>query len=105
MATGGIGKSRLVEMLREGVASEGAPGIMLRCSPYYTQSALYPVIEHLQRVLDWRRDNTPAAKLDILERALSLAHIAFPVRTTWPHRLGSLPTTMKAPVNGVGQDS
>ena len=42
----------------------------VRCSPYHTNSALYPVIEHVQRVLQWQRDDTPAAKLDKLERTL-----------------------------------
>ncbi len=41
----GIGKSRLVEVLRERVEREGCTCITFRCSPYYQQSALYPVIE------------------------------------------------------------
>src|SRR5262249_56309789 len=45
----GIGKSRLVEALREHVRHEGATRIAFRCSPYYQNSALYPVIDHLQR--------------------------------------------------------
>jgi predicted ATPase/class 3 adenylate cyclase len=69
---GGIGKSRLVEVLRERVVSEGSPGIVLRCSPYHTHSALYPVITHLRRVLAWRRDETPATTLDTLERTLQV---------------------------------
>jgi class 3 adenylate cyclase/predicted ATPase len=67
---GGIGKSRLVEVLRQRAVSEGSPCLVLRCSPYHTHSALYPVIEHLQRVLAWCRDDTPAAKLDTLEHGL-----------------------------------
>jgi class 3 adenylate cyclase len=47
----GIGKSRLVRVLAERVADEGASQLTLRCSPYYTNSAFYPVIEHLQRLL------------------------------------------------------
>jgi class 3 adenylate cyclase/predicted ATPase len=66
----GIGKSRLVEVLRQRVVSAGSPRIVLRCSPYHTHSALYPVIEYLQHVLEWRRDETPAATLDTLERTL-----------------------------------
>src|SRR5262249_9025389 len=44
----GIGKSRLVEVLRERVLSEGATRIMFRCFPYHQNSALYPVIDYLQ---------------------------------------------------------
>jgi tetratricopeptide (TPR) repeat protein len=73
---GGIGKSRLVEMLRQRVVGEGSPGVVLRCSPYHSHSALYPVIEHLQRELAWRRDETPAAKLDTLEHTLQVSGLA-----------------------------
>jgi class 3 adenylate cyclase/predicted ATPase len=73
---GGIGKSRLVEVLRERVVGEGMPCLVLRCSPYHTHSALYPVIEHLLQVLSWGRDDTPAAKLDMLERTLQVHGLA-----------------------------
>ena len=66
----GIGKSRLVEALRQRLGSEGMTSIVLRCSPYYTNSALYPVIEHLQRLLHFHREDTPEAKLDKLEHSL-----------------------------------
>jgi class 3 adenylate cyclase/tetratricopeptide (TPR) repeat protein len=72
----GIGKSRLVEVVRQRVASAGSPCIVLRCSPYHTHSALYPVIQHLQQVLEWRRDETPAATLDRLERTLQVYDLA-----------------------------
>jgi class 3 adenylate cyclase len=66
----GIGKSRLVEALSAHVRREGATRIAFRCSPYYQNSALYPVIDHLQRFLQWQRDDAPEAKLDTLERVL-----------------------------------
>ena len=66
----GIGKSRLVRVLTERVADEGAPWLTLRCSPYHTNSAFYPVIEHLQRLLQWHRYETPAARLATLEQTL-----------------------------------
>ena len=50
----GIGKSRLVQELKEQVVQEGATRIELRCSPYHQNSALYPIIEHLQRVLEFQ---------------------------------------------------
>jgi class 3 adenylate cyclase/tetratricopeptide (TPR) repeat protein len=66
----GIGKSRLVEVLRERVGREGATWLTFRCSPYHRNSALYPVITHLQRVLHVRPQETPAAHLEKLEHAL-----------------------------------
>jgi class 3 adenylate cyclase/predicted ATPase len=66
----GIGKSRLVEVLRERARSVGATRIVFRCFPYHQNSALYPVIDHLQRFLQWQRDEAPEAKFDTLERVL-----------------------------------
>src|SRR5262245_604151 len=69
----GIGKSRLVRVLTERVVDEGASRLTLRCSPYHTTSAFYPVIEHLQRLLQWHRDASPEARLATLEQALRTA--------------------------------
>src|SRR5262249_37155455 len=42
---------------------------------YYQHSALYPVIDHLQRVLQWQPDATPEAKCARLDRVLSTTHL------------------------------
>src|SRR5215475_8285312 len=68
----GIGKSSLVETMRAQVRREGSTRVAVRCSPYHTDSALYPVIEHVQRVCHVQRDDTPSAKLDKLERTLQM---------------------------------
>jgi class 3 adenylate cyclase len=69
----GIGKSRLMHVLAERVVDKGAPRLTLRCSPYHTNSAFYPVIDHLQRLTQWHRDASPEAKLALLEQALQTA--------------------------------
>jgi predicted ATPase len=66
----GIGKSALVRTLREHVGRDGCARLTFRCSPYHTNSALYPVIAHLQRLLRWERGETPEARLVKLERLL-----------------------------------
>ncbi|HEV8712472.1 MAG TPA: hypothetical protein VGX03_06550, partial [Candidatus Binatia bacterium] len=53
-----------------------------RCSPYYQNSALYPVIDHLQRLLEFHREDSAEEKLDKLERAL--AHYGFNLTETAP---------------------
>jgi predicted ATPase len=68
---GGIGKSRLVQVLQERVASEPHAHIVWRGSPYHQQSALYPVIEYLHRLLRWRHDDPPLEKLRQLEETLA----------------------------------
>ena len=42
----GIGKSRLVRALRERLGDEPYTPLSYHCSPYHTNSALHPVIEH-----------------------------------------------------------
>jgi predicted ATPase len=71
----GIGKSSLVEAMRAQVRREGFTRVAVRCSPYHTNSALYPVIEHVQRVFQLQRDDPPAAKLDKLERTLRTSRL------------------------------
>jgi class 3 adenylate cyclase/predicted ATPase len=66
----GIGKSALVEALRAQVRAEGLPRIAFRCSPYHTTSALYPVITHIEHLLQLAPDDPPATKLAKLEAGL-----------------------------------
>jgi predicted ATPase len=40
------------------------------CSPYHSNSSLYPVIVHLQRVLDWQHEDSAEVKLIKLEKVL-----------------------------------
>ena len=65
----GIGKSRLVQMLKEQVASEPQAWLTpCQCVPYYQHSALYPMIDLLERVtLRFDREESPLQKLGKLE--------------------------------------
>ncbi len=62
----GIGKSRLVQVIKEQLAQEPYSQIELRCSPFLQNSALYPVIEHVQRVLQFDRDDSREEKFQKL---------------------------------------
>ena len=66
---GGIGKSRLVQVLQEQVAAEPQAWLTpCQCSSYHQNSALYPMIDVLERVaLQFERDETPQQKLSKLE--------------------------------------
>ena len=66
----GIGKSALVEALRAQVRAEGMPRIAYRCSPYHTTSALYPLITHIEHLLQFAPDDPPATRLAKLEVGL-----------------------------------
>ena len=67
----GIGKSVLVDGLRAEVRAEGLPRIAFRCSPYHTNSALFPVIEHVKRLLRWQPEDPAETRLKSLEAMLS----------------------------------
>jgi len=66
----GIGKSRLLEALREHVSGQDYVWVATRCSPYHSNSTLYPVIEHVKRVIGWKPEDEPEARLEKLEKAL-----------------------------------
>ncbi len=78
----GIGKSRLVQTLKEQVSAEGATRIEFRCSAYHQNSAFYPIIEHLQRLLQLGQDDASQTKLAKLQQALS--RYRFPQADTLP---------------------
>jgi class 3 adenylate cyclase/tetratricopeptide (TPR) repeat protein len=66
----GIGKSALVEGLRVQVRAEGVPCMAVRCSPYHINSALYPLITHIEHLLQFTPDDPPPTKLAKLEEGL-----------------------------------
>lgn len=47
----GIGKSRLASEHRRLAEAQGAQRVVLRCSPYHGATALYPIAQHLERLL------------------------------------------------------
>jgi hypothetical protein len=78
----GIGKSRLVQVLKDQVASEPQTRWECRSSPYYQNTALYPLVDLLQRALQWHPEETPEEKLEKLEHLLSQYRL--PVEETVP---------------------
>ena len=74
----GIGKSRLVQVLKDHVAHEPHTRIEWRGSSYHQQSALYPVIAHLHHLLRWQEQETLQEKLYTLETTLAASGLALP---------------------------
>ena len=66
----GVGKSRLVEGLRE-AAGKDQIWVAIRCSPFHTASAFHPIIEHLKRVFGWEPEDTAPQHLAKLEAGLA----------------------------------
>jgi class 3 adenylate cyclase/predicted ATPase len=67
----GIGKSRLVQTLKDHVANESHLRWECRSSEYSQNTALYPLIDLFQRTLQWQHDETSDEKFTKLEHALS----------------------------------
>ena len=71
----GIGKSRLVQVLKTHVSSEAHICLECRGSPYYHHTVWYPIIEFFQRWLQWRPGEQPDAALTKLEALLAQAQL------------------------------
>ena len=63
----GIGKSRILGALRQRLETQGVLALRFQCSPYYVNSALWPIIDTFERTLKFSRDETADSKLDKLE--------------------------------------
>ncbi|HUC67354.1 MAG TPA: adenylate/guanylate cyclase domain-containing protein [Stellaceae bacterium] len=63
----GIGKSRLAVALQDMLASEPHARLHFYCSPHHTESALYPMINQLERGAGFERTDPPAERLAKLE--------------------------------------
>jgi class 3 adenylate cyclase/predicted ATPase len=69
----GIGKSRITQAFRERIADEPHKRLRYQCSPYHTNSALYPVIGQLEFAAGLSTDDPPERKLGKLEALLAQA--------------------------------
>ena len=67
----GIGKSRIVRALREHLAPETYTALSHYCLPYYTNTALYPVISMLARSSGLAAGDRPHEQVDKLVKLLS----------------------------------
>ena len=63
----GIGKSRILSTLRERLEAHGVQALRFQCSPYYVNSAFWPIIDTFERASTFTREEPTDAKLDKLE--------------------------------------
>lgn len=69
----GIGKSRLLEALIEGAGIPASACLRYQCMPLHSDTPLYPILQHLTRMLGLRSDDPPSSqrkKLDSFFRPL-----------------------------------
>ncbi len=63
----GMGKSRLVEALFERIGDEPHRRIVTQCSPYYSNTAFFPITRRFEQAAGFSADDGPAEKLDKLD--------------------------------------
>jgi class 3 adenylate cyclase/predicted ATPase len=78
----GIGKSRLVQMLKEHIAQEPHTRWECRSAEYSQNTALFPLVDLFQRILRFEAHETPDEKLGKLEQAL--CHYRLPLEESVP---------------------
>jgi len=62
----GIGKSRLIEGLTQVLKDRGILRLNFQCSPLHSSSALYPIVQQLERSAKFSSGDSDAVKLDKL---------------------------------------
>ena len=87
----GIGKSRLIQALREIAQAQDCTLMRYYCTPYYQTTTLYPMVAQLERAADFAREDSPERKADKLRALLGEAHVEPPVRTVLFGGLMALP--------------
>jgi class 3 adenylate cyclase len=93
----GIGKSRIVQELRDTLSDESHTRLSHYCSPYHTNSPLYPVIGLLERAAGFDRTDTAEAKLDKLEAMLALSATDVPEATRLLAEVLAIPADHRYP--------
>src|SRR5260370_19973153 len=78
----GIGKSRLVQMLKEHVANQPHTRWECRSLSYFENTALFPLTDLFHRLLRFHAEDTPEEKVGKLEQMLSQYRL--PVEETVP---------------------
>jgi class 3 adenylate cyclase/DNA-binding response OmpR family regulator/predicted ATPase len=69
----GIGKSRICEAWLDRIIDEPHVTMRFQCSPHHTNSSFYPIINQLEHVSRFEREDTPEIKIKKLETVLSQA--------------------------------
>ena len=89
----GIGKSRLLQALDERLRPDAHVSIESRCSSYFENSALHPIIDNLHGMLQVAAENadSPQEKLERLEEAVSQYRFTEPDTLALMAALLSLP--------------
>jgi class 3 adenylate cyclase len=96
----GIGKSRITHTLRERLAGQSAATVLLQCSPYFSNSALYPAVQYFERVSGMTPADSEATRIEKLAQ-LTGSELEFPAASFgYMLRLMGLPDGGRVPADG-----
>jgi class 3 adenylate cyclase/tetratricopeptide (TPR) repeat protein len=94
----GVGKSRLVQRLREKLAAASHTWLEARCSPYHTNTAFHPIVDLIQHGIRMEADDSPDVRIDKLEQTIANAGLPLPETVPLFASLLSLPFSQRYPV-------
>lgn len=101
----GIGKSRLLHGFRERIAGSPHFALALACSPWTAGSAFQPLVELLERGLDFSEDDDPALRLEKLEdRLTGIPGLALEEVVPYLALLLGLPESERFPLEHTGPE-
>lgn len=67
----GIGKTRLASAARQMLREDNHARFVYHCSPYHTNSALYPILQSIKRAAGFDKSDTDATRFAKLEKLVS----------------------------------
>ena len=94
----GIGKSRLARAMQDTIDSEWHARLLFQCSPNHTNSALHPVISHLEFTAGFAKGDDAMARLDKLDALMAGAGNAAADRVALIAALLSVATGKRHPL-------
>jgi class 3 adenylate cyclase len=87
----GMGKSRIVDALSRRIGDEPHVRVICQCSPYHSNTALYPIMRHLELAAGFAPEDSAACKLEKLEVLLAATDTNTAVTTSLMAELLSVP--------------
>ena len=101
----GMGKSRLVQVLREELAEDPQSWLELACSPYHENNPLHPLIASLEQLLNLSREDSADDRVAKLETGLSRAGFSLPKIFPLFANLLSIPLPERYPPLSLSPDA
>ena len=101
----GMGKSRLVQVLREELAEDPQSWLELGCSPYHENNPLHPLVASLEQLLLLSREDSTDDRVAKLETGLSRAGFSLPKTFPLFANLLSIPLPERYPRLSLSPDA